>query len=93
MNAGTNAGTNTGTTEGGDIDAAETGVDDAGAAAGPQGSEKLSKQDLDRVARYLSSPVHQVERKPFRPWLMMGLLVLVVVSLGLLSRLISWFVL
>ena len=54
---------------------------------------KLSEADLERVRKYLSSPVHQVERKPFRPWFMMGMLVLVVVLLGGLSQLIAWVVL
>lgn len=32
-----------------------------------QPESKLSQADLDRVNRYLNSPMHQVERKPFRP--------------------------
>lgn len=56
-------------------------------------NEKLSSEDLERVNKYLSSPVHQVERKPFRPWLMMLLLVLTVLLLSGLSLLISWLVL
>jgi len=54
--------------------------------------EQLSSEDLERVNKYLSSPVHQVERKPFRPWLMMLLLVLTVLLLSGLSLLISWLV-
>lgn len=50
---------------------------------------ELSDEDLARVEKYLSSPIHQVERKPFRPWLMMFGLVAVVVSLSLLSLLIG----
>ncbi len=64
-------------------------------SSGPadQGAASLSPEDLARVERYLSSPIHSVERKPFRPYLMMLLLVSVVVSLSLLSLLISWLVL
>jgi len=32
---------------------------------------KLSPEDLARVQQYLSSPIHSVERKPFKPWMMM----------------------
>ena len=31
------------------------------------GKPVLSGDDLKRVEEYLSSPIHQVERKPFRP--------------------------
>ncbi|SDT89647.1 DUF3094 family protein [Geopseudomonas guangdongensis] len=52
-------------------------------------SSRLSPEDQQRVERYLSSPQHQVKRRPFRPWrLMLGLLA-VIVGLGLLSRLLS----
>ena len=54
---------------------------------------KLSAEDLQRVERYLSSPVHSVERKPFRPWFMMLMLLVTVGSLSLLSLLIAWLVL
>jgi hypothetical protein len=54
---------------------------------------KLSPEDLARVQQYLSSPIHSVERKPFKPWMMMLALVSVVVILGFLSQLIAWFVL
>jgi len=52
-------------------------------------SDKLSAEDKARVEKYLASPIHQVERKPFRPLIMMLGLVAVVVSLSLLSLLIS----
>lgn len=54
---------------------------------------KLSPEDLARVKQYLSSPIHSVERKPFKAWVMMLALVAVVVVLGLLSQLIAWLVL
>ena len=56
-------------------------------------SEKLSVEDQKRVAKYLRSPIHSVDRKPFRPYLMMLALIVVVVLLGLLSRLITHIVL
>ena len=58
----------------------------------PQGPQ-LSDEDLARVEQYLASPIHQVERKPFRPWFMMLALVGVVTGLSLVSLLISWLVL
>ena len=33
---------------------------------------RLSPEDQQKVEQYLSSPVHQVERAPFKPWLMMA---------------------
>ncbi|MCY1286567.1 hypothetical protein D3C76_1090510 [compost metagenome] len=51
---------------------------------------RLSPEDQQKVEQYLSSPVHQVKRAPFRPWLMMGALLLVVIALGLLSRLLAY---
>jgi hypothetical protein len=48
---------------------------------------KLDDEDLKRVEEYLSSPVHQVERKPFRPWLLLFWLWVVVTLLGGLSLL------
>ena len=54
---------------------------------------KLSPEDLARVQKYLSSPIHAVERKPFKSWWMMLALVGVVVVLGFLSQLIAWLVL
>ncbi|MAT51634.1 MAG: dethiobiotin synthetase [Porticoccaceae bacterium] len=44
--------------------------------------KKLSEEDLERVNAYLSSPIHQVERKPFRPWLLLFWLWVVVTLLG-----------
>lgn len=58
-----------------------------------EASPQLSDEDMARVERYLSSPIHSVERRPFRPYRMMLALLGVVVSLSLLSLLISWWVL
>lgn len=54
---------------------------------------RLNPEDQKRVDQYLSAPQHQVERQPFRPWILLLLTVVVVISLGLLSRLLSRLVL
>lgn len=51
---------------------------------------RLSPEDQQKVEQYLSSPINQVERAPFKPWLMMAGLTLVVIALGLLSRLLAY---
>lgn len=52
-------------------------------------STRLNPEDQRRVEEYLQAPQHRVERRPFRPWLLLVLLIAVVVGLGLLSRLLS----
>jgi hypothetical protein len=52
-------------------------------------SSRLNPDDQRRVEDYLRAPQHQVERRPFRPWLLLVLLIVVVIGLGLLSRLLS----
>ncbi|WP_043238009.1 DUF3094 family protein [Stutzerimonas azotifigens] len=54
---------------------------------------RLTPEDQKRVDLYLSAPQHQVERRPFRPLLLLLLVVAVVIGLGLLSRLLSRLVL
>jgi hypothetical protein len=39
---------------------------------------KLSQEDLARVQEYLNSPIHRVERQPFRPLRLLLVLWLVV---------------
>jgi len=56
-------------------------------------TSRLTPEDQRRVDQYLQAPQHQVERKPFRPWLLLALVVGVTVGLGLLSRLLSLLVL
>lgn len=56
-------------------------------------SSRLSPDDQQRVEQYLSAPQHRVERQPFKPWRLLLVIVLVVVGLGLLSRLLSRLVL
>ncbi len=56
-------------------------------------TSRLNPDDQRRVDEYLQAPQHQVERKPFRPWLLLVLVVAVTIGLGLLSRLLSQLVL
>jgi hypothetical protein len=53
-------------------------------------SSRLNPDDQQRVEQYLQAPQHRVERRPFRPWLLLVLVLTVVVGLGLLSRLLAW---
>ncbi|MET0612741.1 MAG: DUF3094 family protein [Pseudomonas caspiana] len=53
-------------------------------------SSHLKPEDQKRVEEYLRAPQHQVERRPFRPWLLLSVVVAVVIGLGLLSRLLSY---
>ncbi|MCB4795585.1 DUF3094 family protein [Stutzerimonas kunmingensis] len=54
---------------------------------------RLKPEDQQRVDEYLRAPQHQVERQPFRPWLILLVVLVVVIGLGLLSRLLSRLVL
>ncbi|MBA1276800.1 MULTISPECIES: DUF3094 family protein [Pseudomonadaceae] len=54
---------------------------------------RLNPDDQKRVDQYLSAPQHQVERRPFRPWLLLALILVTIIGLGLLSRLLSRLVL
>ncbi|MBM7061503.1 DUF3094 family protein [Pseudomonas sp. UL073] len=56
-------------------------------------ASRLSPDDQARVDHYLSAPQHQVERKPFRPWFLLAIILASVIGLGLLSRLLSRLVL
>ncbi|MCE0917749.1 DUF3094 family protein [Pseudomonas sp. NMI760_13] len=56
-------------------------------------TSRLNPEDQRRVDEYLSAPQHQVERRPFRPLLLLLLVVAVTIGLGLLSRLLSRLVL
>lgn len=53
-------------------------------------TSRLNPDDQKRVEEYLRAPQHQVERRPFRPWLLLVLVIVVVIGLGLLSRLLSY---
>ncbi len=52
--------------------------------------EILSEEDQARVDSYLNRPIHQIERKPFRPWLLLGVIVLVMILLSVFSYGIAW---
>jgi len=67
--------------------------ENAQAVNNKEAAAQLSEDDLERVAQYLDSPIHRIERKPFRPWLMMASLVGVVTLLSFLSLAISRWVL
>jgi len=54
---------------------------------------RLKPEDQQRGDEYLRAPQHQVERQPFRPWLLLLVVLVVVIGLGLLSRLLSRLVL
>jgi hypothetical protein len=56
-------------------------------------TSRLNPEDQRRVDEYLRAPQHRVERPPFRPWLLLVLVIVAVVGLGLLSRLLSTLVL
>jgi len=53
-------------------------------------TSRLNPEDQRRVEEYLRAPQNQVERKPFRPWLLLILVLVAVIGLGLLSRLLSY---
>jgi hypothetical protein len=53
-------------------------------------TSRLNPEDQKRVEEYLGAPQHQVERRPFRPWLLLVVVLVVVIGLGLLSRLLSY---
>ena len=53
-------------------------------------TSRLKPDDQERVEEYLRLTQHRVERKPFRPWLLLGVVLVVVIGLGLLSRLLSY---
>ncbi len=54
---------------------------------------RLSPDDQARVDQYLSAPQHQVQRRPFKPWRLLLIILTIVAGLGLLSRLLSRLVL
>jgi len=53
-------------------------------------NRQLSEEDMARVEEYLSLPIHQVERKPYRPWVLLLVLWVVVAALGGVSLLFAW---
>jgi len=53
-------------------------------------TSRLNPDDQKHVEEYLQLAQHQVERRPFRPWMLLVLVLAVTIGLGLLSRLISY---
>ncbi len=51
---------------------------------------RLNPDDLKRVEEYLQLPQNQVERRPFRPWLLLAIVVIAGIGMGLLSRFLSY---
>lgn len=52
-------------------------------------TKRLSDEDQARVDKYLNSEIHRVERRPFRPLLLLLLIVGVMTALSLLSFFIA----
>ncbi|HSC75976.1 MAG TPA: DUF3094 family protein [Pseudomonadales bacterium] len=48
---------------------------------------KLSEEDMARVTEYLNLPHLRRERPPFRPWILMLVLTIIVVGMTILSLL------
>ncbi|WP_248748964.1 DUF3094 family protein [Pseudomonas sp. MWU15-20650] len=53
-------------------------------------TSRLNPDDQQHVEEYLQLSQNRVERKPFRPWLLLGVVLATVIGLGLLSRLLSY---
>ena len=56
-------------------------------------TSRLNPEDQRRVDEYLQAPQHQVQRRPFRPWLLLVVVLAVTIGLGLVSGLLSGLVL
>ena len=50
---------------------------------------RLYPEDQDKVNQFLKHGVNATERKPFRPLVLMGWLMVSILALGLLSRLLG----
>jgi len=50
---------------------------------------EMSAADLERVETYLNSPMHQVERRPFRFWRLMGFLSVTIILFGILAMYVA----
>ena len=49
----------------------------------------LTEEDQARLDYYLSAPNHQLKRKPFRPWLLLTIIILALTLLSGASYLIA----
>ncbi|MDQ2076319.1 DUF3094 family protein [Marinimicrobium sp. ABcell2] len=52
---------------------------------------RLSPEDQARVDEFVSTGVNSVERKPFRGWMLLGVIVVVLTALSLLSLVLARF--
>lgn len=52
-------------------------------------AKRLSAEDQARVDQYLQQGINKEERRPFRPWLLLAVIVAVLSGLSLLSLLIA----
>ncbi|WP_095109474.1 DUF3094 family protein [Pseudomonas sp. Irchel 3E20] len=53
-------------------------------------TSRLNPDDQKHVEQYLQLSQNRVERRPFRPWLLLAVVLVTVIALGLLSRLLSY---
>ncbi|AJO80721.1 DUF3094 family protein [Pseudomonas sp. 22526] len=53
-------------------------------------TSRLNPDDQRHVEEYLQLAQHRVERRPFRPWMLLVIVVTITIGLGLLSRFISY---
>lgn len=54
-------------------------------------TSKLSPEDQARVDRVTSRGVNSVERAPFRVWLLLGIILLVLTGLSIFSYVVAMF--
>lgn len=52
---------------------------------------KLAPEDQEKVDRYLAASIHQVDRKPFRPMLLLGVILVTMVVLTAVSLVVAKF--
>ena len=53
-------------------------------------TSKLSPEDQARVDRVTSRGVNSIERAPFRDWVLLGVILLVLTGLSIFSYIIAW---
>lgn len=53
-------------------------------------NNQLTESDQQRVDQYLDRPQRRVERKPFRPWLLLGSIMVIMALLSLFSYFLAW---
>jgi len=51
--------------------------------------KELYPEDLERIKKVTSSGIHSIDRKPFKPWILILMVMGVLLALGLLSRMIA----